>query len=35
MKLWLLAAVDVDMWKEQLCVVKDIPSEAVSAVLAT
>jgi hypothetical protein len=35
MRLWLLAAVDVDMRKEQLCVVKDVPSEVISVVLAT
>jgi hypothetical protein len=35
MKLWMLAAVDVDMWKEHWCVVKDVLSEAISIVLAT
>jgi len=35
MKLWMLAAVDVDMWKEHQCVVKDVLSEAISIVLAT
>jgi hypothetical protein len=31
----MLAAVDVDIWKEHRCAVKDVPSEAVSIVLAT
>jgi hypothetical protein len=31
----MLAAVDVDMWREHLCVVKDVSSEAISIVLAT
>jgi len=35
MKLWMLAAVDVNMWKEHWCVVKVVLSEAISVVLAT
>jgi hypothetical protein len=35
MKLWMLAAVDADVWKEHRCVVKDVPSEAISIVLKT
>jgi hypothetical protein len=35
MKLWMLAAVNVDMWKEHQYVVKDVLSEAISIILAT
>jgi hypothetical protein len=35
MKLWMLAAVDFDMQTEQLCVLKDVPSEARAFVVAT
>jgi hypothetical protein len=34
MELWLLAAVDVGLQKDKLCVLKNVPSEAISFVFA-